>query len=132
MQAVSRRVAGGTDRNHHDDCHSGRPDPVSGWSLRHRHRHGRRAGRSWRSPSWDRPPIVGSLGRGLDSGAYPWLAATGAVIWGFGIITCTVSSRVPSTASGTEFRASRQLGQYVLERESVKGEWGRSTGPATA
>jgi serine/threonine-protein kinase len=61
--------------------------------------------------------------RALDSGAYPWLPSTAAVIWGFAIITCTVISWVIYSLRA-EVREARRLGQYVLERKLGEGGMG--------
>ena len=61
--------------------------------------------------------------RALDSGAYPWLPATAAMMWGFAIITCTVISWV-IYGLRAEVREARRLGQYVLERKIGEGGMG--------
>jgi hypothetical protein len=61
--------------------------------------------------------------RALDSGAYPWLPATTAMIWGFAIITCTVISWV-MYGLRAEVREARRLGQYVLEQKIGEGGMG--------
>ena len=86
-----------------------------------------------RGPAW----------RALDSGAYPWLPATAAMMWGFVIITCTVISWV-IYGLRVEVREARRLGQYVREqndsgcsRVASRPDSGRvssrsrSTGPAS-
>lgn len=57
------------------------------------------------------------------SGAYPWLPATAAMMWGFAIITCTVISWV-IYGLRAEVRQARQLGQYVLEQKIGEGGMG--------
>jgi hypothetical protein len=61
--------------------------------------------------------------RALDSGAYPWLPATSAMMWGFAIITCTVISWV-IYGLRAEVRQARRFGQYVLERKLGEGGMG--------
>ena len=61
--------------------------------------------------------------RQLDSGAYPWLPATAAMMWCFVIITCTVISWV-IYGLRAEVREARRLGQYVLERKIGEGGMG--------
>ena len=61
--------------------------------------------------------------RALDSGAYPWLPATTAMMWGFAIITCTVISWV-IYGLRAEVREARRLGQYVLEQKIGEGGMG--------
>ena len=70
------------------------------------------------------PAADGGLAwRALDSGAYPWLPATAAMMWGFVIITCTVISWV-IYGLRAEVREARRLGQYVLERKIGEGGMG--------
>jgi serine/threonine-protein kinase len=61
--------------------------------------------------------------RTLDSGAYPWLPATTAMIWGFAIITCTIITWV-IYGLRAQVREARQFGQYVLERKLGEGGMG--------
>ncbi len=70
------------------------------------------------------PSADGGLAlRARDSGAYPWLPATAAMMWGFVIITCTVISWV-IYGLRAEVREARRLGQYVLERKIGEGGMG--------
>ena len=68
-------------------------------------------------------PGGGLAWRALDSGAYPWLPATTAVIWGFAILTCSVISWV-IYGLRAEVREARRLGQYVIERKIGSGGMG--------
>jgi hypothetical protein len=61
--------------------------------------------------------------RTMDSGVYPWLPVACAIIWGFGVITCTVISWV-MYGLRAEVREARKLGQYVLERKIGEGGMG--------
>jgi hypothetical protein len=69
------------------------------------------------------PDTRGFAWRALDSGAYPWLPATMAMMWGFAIITCTVISWI-IYGLRAEVRQARRLGQYVLERKLGEGGMG--------
>jgi eukaryotic-like serine/threonine-protein kinase len=68
-------------------------------------------------------PQRGLAWRALDSGAYPWLPATSAMMWGFAIITCTVISWV-IYGLRAQVREARRFGQYVLERKLGEGGMG--------
>jgi serine/threonine-protein kinase len=69
-------------------------------------------------------PTAGGLAfRALDSGAYPWLPATTAMMWGFAIITCTVITWV-IYGLRAEVREARRFGQYVLEQKLGEGGMG--------
>jgi hypothetical protein len=61
--------------------------------------------------------------RALDSGAYPWLPATLAIMWGYAIITCAVISWV-NYGLRAEVREARRLGQYTLEEKIGEGGMG--------
>jgi hypothetical protein len=61
--------------------------------------------------------------RALDSGAYPWLPGTTAMIWGFAVITCAVITRA-IYGLRAEVREARRLGQYVLEDKLGEGGMG--------
>jgi eukaryotic-like serine/threonine-protein kinase len=61
--------------------------------------------------------------RALDSGAYPELPATLAMMWGFAIITCAVISWV-IYGLRAEVREARRLGQYTLEEKIGEGGMG--------
>jgi serine/threonine-protein kinase len=70
------------------------------------------------------PDAGGGLAwRALDSGAYPWLPGTIAMMWMFAVITCTVISWVIYTLR-VEVREARRFGQYVLERKLGEGGMG--------
>jgi serine/threonine-protein kinase len=112
----------GTGRNCAEDRHSCGPDPV----------HARRTiilttvlgipilvANSVLVPAGD----GGLAWRGPDSGAYPWLPVTTAMMWGFAIITCTVISWV-IYGLRAEVRQARRLGQYVLEQKIGEGGMG--------
>lgn len=61
--------------------------------------------------------------RAGDSLAYPWLPATSAMLWGFGVVTCAVISWV-IYGLRAEVREARRLGQYVLEEKIGEGGMG--------
>jgi len=61
--------------------------------------------------------------RALDSGAFPWLPANLAIMWGFAIITSVVISRV-IYGLRADVRHARQLGQYLLEQKLGEGGMG--------
>jgi hypothetical protein len=70
------------------------------------------------------PAGVGGLAwRARDSGVYPWLPASTALMWGFTIVTCTVISWV-IYGLRAEVRQARRFGQYVLERKLGEGGMG--------
>jgi predicted Ser/Thr protein kinase len=70
------------------------------------------------------PAAHGGLAwRALDSGAYPWLPAGIAMLWGFDVITCTVISWV-IYGLRAEVREARRLGQYTLEEKIGEGGMG--------
>jgi hypothetical protein len=70
------------------------------------------------------PAANGGLAlRASDSGAYPWMPATAAMMWGFAVITCAVISWV-IYGLRVEVREARRLGQYVLERKIGEGGMG--------
>ena len=70
------------------------------------------------------PTASGGLAwRALDSGIYPWLPAGNLIIWGFGIITCSVISWV-IYGLRAEMLEARRLGQYVIERKIGAGGMG--------
>jgi len=70
------------------------------------------------------PAAHGGLAwRALDSGAYPWLPAGIAILWGFDVITCTVISWV-IYGLRAEVREARRLGQYTLEEKIGEGGMG--------
>jgi len=58
-----------------------------------------------------------------DSEMYPWLPATGAMVWVFTVVTCTVISWV-IYGLRAEIRHARRLGQYVLEQKIGEGGMG--------
>jgi eukaryotic-like serine/threonine-protein kinase len=61
--------------------------------------------------------------RPVEAGAYPWLPANMAVMWGFAIIAGVVISRV-IYGLRAEVRQARRLGQYVLEQKLGEGGMG--------
>ncbi|MEO8255893.1 MAG: serine/threonine-protein kinase [Acidobacteriota bacterium] len=61
--------------------------------------------------------------RALDWGAYSWLAANAAMLWGFAVIACAVISWV-IYGLRAEIRAARRFGQYVLEAKLGEGGMG--------
>jgi hypothetical protein len=70
------------------------------------------------------PAAGGGLAwRAVDSGAYPWLPATIAIMWGYGVITCTVISWV-TYGLRAQVREARRLGQYTLEEKIGEGGMG--------
>jgi hypothetical protein len=70
------------------------------------------------------PGAHGALAlRARSSGAFPWLPATTAMIWGFAVITCAVITRVVYGLRA-EIREARRLGQYVLEEKLGEGGMG--------
>jgi eukaryotic-like serine/threonine-protein kinase len=68
-------------------------------------------------------PGAGLVLRSLDSRAFPGLPLNMSIIWGFGVITCTV---ITSVIYGlrAEVRDARRLGQYVLEQKLGEGGMG--------
>jgi eukaryotic-like serine/threonine-protein kinase len=69
-------------------------------------------------------PSGGGLAwRPLDSGAYPWMPVGSAMMWGFAILTATVTSWV-IYGLRAEVREARRLGQYVLEHKIGEGGMG--------
>ena len=68
-------------------------------------------------------PDGGFALRALGSGAFPWMPATMALMWGYAVITSTVISQV-IYGLRAEVREARRLGQYVLEKKLGEGGMG--------
>jgi serine/threonine-protein kinase len=70
------------------------------------------------------PTADGGLAwRAAGDGTFPWLPGAMVMMWGFGVVTCTVISWV-IFGLRREIRAARRLGQYVLEKKLGAGGMG--------
>jgi hypothetical protein len=69
------------------------------------------------------PAGSGFAWRALDSGVYPWLPATAAMMWSIVTITCTLISWV-IYGLRAEVNEARRLGQYTLEEKIGEGGMG--------